>query len=669
MLDPITLEVVTEGLISVVREMRATVFQTARSVAIYEAKDFSCGLFDAATQVVAQSEDIGSHVVPLPWTVEAAMRRFDGRVVPGDVILMNDVYHGGTHLNDVTIVYPVFAEGRLTFFPAVREHWADVGGAVPGSMSGTATEIYQEGVRIPPIKIMEAGKLNEAAMDLLLNNMRVPEERLGDFHSGIAACRTAERRIEELVGRYGLETLLSAVKQNLDRSEARMRAQIARLPDGDFFYEDYLEIFRDGVFEPLLLPLKLSIRGEELTADFTGASRQVPAPVNSTAAVTAASVYITLKSALDPAAPLNQGAFRPVEVIAPAGTIVNVQRPAPAGSHGEIRKRVIATMLGALSQAAPDLVSGDIHRTSFHNMIGGFDRASGREWVHYEWSSGGNGAVVEHDGESAMAAIDWGDLSTVQPSEVLEARYPLFIEWSRLGVNSGGDGRRRGGLGMRRAIRLETEAASYSLLSDGAVVPPFGIEGGAAASPVDSFVMRGGRKLSFASPGKVGGFAMQQGDVLVIQSAGGGGHGDPLLRDPAEVEEDVREGYITAERAAERYGVVAGDPAATRELRAKLEAARLRLAPLAVDRPLFEEGQVSRRRICPLNPADAARLGADEGDLIELVGPHGPALRGWVRLDASVAPGRLPLDERGCAILGTSTAPVLLRLLGDSKVN
>jgi N-methylhydantoinase B len=221
---------------------------------------------------------------------------------------------------------------------------------------------------------------------------------------------------------------------------------------------------------------------------------------------------------------------------------------------------------------------------------------------------------------------------------------------------------------MRRAIRLEADAASYSLLSDGAVVPPFGIEGGAAASPVDSFIMRGGRKLAFASPGKVGGFPMQRGDVLVIQSAGGGGYGDALLRDPAEVEEDLREGYITGERARERYGVAPGDAAATRELRARLEAARLRLAPVAAERPLFEDGRVSRRRICPLNPADAARLGAAEGDLVELVGPHGPALRAWVRLDAAVAPGRLPLDERGRGILGVLAEPVLLRRLGDAGV-
>jgi N-methylhydantoinase B len=655
-LDPITLEVLTEGLISVVREMRATVFRTARSVAIYEAKDFSCGLFDPETQVVAQSEDIGAHVVPLPWSVKFAMEDFGNDLAPGDVIVLNDPYRGGTHLNDVTLIYPVFAGDKLIFFPAVREHWADVGGMVPGSLPGNATEIYQEGVRIPPIKLVERGQVNKAAMDLILSNMRVPEERLGDFHAGMAACRTAERRILELVGRYGLETLLECVHINLARSEARMREQIARLPDGEYHYEDYLETFDDGRLDPLLLPLRLSIRGDALEADFTGASPQVPVPVNSTLAVTAASVFITLKSVLDPKAAINQGSFRPVRVIAPERTIVNVQHPAPAGSHGEIRKRVIATMLGALSQVIPDLISGDIHRTSFHNLIGGINPRTGREYVHYEWSSGGNGGFLGDDGASAMAAIDWGDLSTVQPSEVLETRYPLRVEWSRLGINSCGDGRWRGGLGMRRGIRVNAPA-TYSLLSDGAVVPPFGVLGGRAASPVDSFVLRDGHEIRFSTPGKVGGFPLREGDVVVIQSAGGGGYGDPLERPAEAVAADAREGYITEERAAASYGVILDrsggvDAAGTEGRRAELRAARLYLDVVDTGRSLYASGRYSRHRICLLNPADAEKIGVSAGAMLELVGTTGPALRAWTVLDGGVAAGSLPLDELGRRIVG-----------------
>jgi N-methylhydantoinase B len=654
-LDPITLEVLTQALIATVREMRAAVCRTASSVAIYDAKDFSCGLFAPDSQVIAQSEDIGSHVVPMPWSVRSAMDKFGHALAPGDVILMNDPYAGGTHLNDVTIIYPVFRDGQLIFFPAVRAHWADVGGMVPGSMSGKATEIYQEGLRIPPLKILEGGRMNQAALDLLLANMRVPEERLGDFQAGLSACRVAEARIHEICNRYGVALLLEAVRLDLDRAEARMRARIAAVPDGTCYYEDYLETFIGGVFEPLLLPLALTISGDRLIADFTGASPQVPFPVNSTAAVSAAGVLIAVKSVFDPMVPLNQGSLRPVEVITPPGTIVNVQRPAPAGSHGEIRKRVIATMVGALAQMVPDKVAGDLCRTSFHNLIGGFDGRMGREWVHYEWSAGGNGAFAEDDGPNAVATIDWGDLATVQSTEVIETRMPLLVESSQLAVDSGGAGRTRGGLSMQRALRVLAGEARYSLLSDGAVVPAFGVLGGLSGVPVAACIDRRGAIADFETPGKVAGHALQEGDVVMIRSAGGGGYGDPLERDAERVADDVREGYVSTHAARELYGVVldaAGrvDAVATAALREVLRAARVGLLA-RLDAQVFEQGAISRRRICRLNPADAGALGVGEDAVVELDALRAAPLRAWARLDAEVARGTVPIDARGLSIL------------------
>jgi N-methylhydantoinase B len=657
--DPITLEVLTQGLISIVREMRATVMRTAKSVAIQEAKDFSCGLFAPDSQVVAQSNDIGSHVVPMPWSVRAAMERLGGGgLAPGDVLLMNDPYAGGTHLNDVTVIVPVFRDGRLVFFPAVRAHWPDVGGMVPGSMSGTATEIYQEGMRIPPLKVVEAGRLNAPVLELLLANMRVPEERQGDFDAALAACRVAEARIQEMLARYGVELVEEAVRIDLDRSEARMRAAIAALPDGDYHYEDYLETFPGGRFEPLLVPLRLSVRGDRMVADFTGAARQVPVPVNSTLAVTAGSVFIAVKSILDPALPLNQGSFRTIEVVAPPGTVLNVERPAPAGSHGEVRKRVIATMVGALSQVAPERVAGDLCRTSFHNLIGGWDARTRREWVHYEWSGGGNGAFREGDGPSAMATIDWGDLVTVQPSEVLETRYPLLVEESRLRTDSGGAGATRGGLAMQRRIRLRAPEGRYSLLSDGAVVPAFGVLGGRSGLPVASWVeTREGAIEPFGTPGKVGGHPLREGDAVVLRSAGGGGYGDPLLRPPERVAEDVRLGLVSPAAAGELCGVVLGpdgaaDGAATAARREAMRAARRPLAArAAAAEEVFEPGEVSRRRICRLHPEDVASRGLAEGMLVEMDTGRAAALRGWVRADPDVPPGALPLDPIGLSIL------------------
>jgi N-methylhydantoinase B len=670
-LDPITLEVLTQALISTVREMRGTVSRTASSVAIYDAKDFSCGLFAADSQVIAQSEDIGSHVVPLPWTVRSAMEKMGGSLAEGDIILVNDPYAGGTHLNDVTLIYPVFRDGRLIFFPAVRAHWADVGGMVPGSMSGKATEIYQEGIRIPPIKIREGGRMNEWALDLMLANMRVPDERLGDFEAGLSACRVAEKRIHEICARYGLDMLNEAVRLDLDRAEARMRASIASLPDGTYYYEDYLETFIGEKFEPLLLPLALTIAGDRMIADFTGASPQVPHPVNSTAAVSAAGVFITVKSVFDPKAPLNQGSFRPIEVVTPPGTIVNVARPAPAGSHGEIRKRVIATMVGALAQVAPERVAGDLCRTSFHNLIGGFDPQTAREWVHYEWSAGGNGAFAEDDGPSAMATIDWGDLVTVQSSEVIETRLPLLIESSRLAIDSGGAGKMRGGLSMQRELRVLAREARYSLLSDGAVVPAFGVLGGLSGAPVGSWIAHAGAIEGFDTPGKVAGHPVAEGSCVTVRSAGGGGYGDPLERAPARVAQDVAEGYVSPGAARALYGVVLDadfsiDAAATERLRKELRAARVRLVTV-LDSVSFEHGAVSRRRICRLNPDDAGAAGIAENEVVEIDAARAAPLRAWARIDRTVAAGTLAIDARGLAILMIAAGePALVRRVGAS---
>lgn len=657
--DPITLEVITEGLVSIVREMRATVFRTARSVAIWEAKDFSCGLFSAAAEVIAQSEDIGGHVVPLPWHVRAAHSTFRNDFAPGDLIAMNDPYCGGTHLNDVTLLYPIFQDGQLAFFAAVREHWSDVGGAVPGSLSGSATDIYQEGIRIPPIKLIEAGRMNQAAMDLLLANMRVREERIGDFRSGLSACRVAEGRLGDIVAQYGADKVLAAVRQGIDRAEARMREQISRLPDGTYLFEDYLETFAEDGLEPLRLPLALKIDGDELTADFTGASPQVPVPVNSTLAVTTGGVIITLKAALDPRAAMNHGSFRPITVIAPEGTIVNVTHPAPAGSHGELRKRVMATMIGALSQAVPELVTGDVHRTSFHNMLGGVDPRTRREYVHYEWGSGGNGGFAEADGPSSMGAVDWGGLFTVQSTEVIEQNFPLVVQRCDLAPGSGGNGRRRGGLGLRRELKVVGDRATYSLLSDGAVLPAFGIEGGLAAAPVSAHVRRAGREIAFDTPGKVGGFPLRREDVLVLQAAGGGGYGDPLEREPEHVAEDLREGYIDERTAHDVYGVVINgdgraDEVATRARRGTLAGRRHMLRVVAAKGELYRAGQVSQRRICPLHSRDLFALGLSDGAIVELSSGSGAPLRAWCAADDGVAAGTVPLDDFGRAALRVS---------------
>jgi N-methylhydantoinase B len=672
-IDPITLEVVCEGLIAIVREMRATVIRASYSPVIWDMDDFSCALFDPQGQMVAQSDDHPGHVLPMPWSVRCAMEDFAGGLRPGDVILLNDSYRGGTHLNDVTMLYPLFEEEELLIFPAVRAHWADVGGSTPGSYSGLSTNIYQEGVRIPPIKIVEEGKLNRAAMALLLNNMRLPEDRWGDFNASLGACRVAEGRIRKLLQRYGRKTVLDCIALNLDRSERRLRQKIAGLPDGEYVFEDYLEFYPEGRFDPVLMRLTLTVHGDEITADFAGSNPQVPGVVNSTLATTGAGVLVAIKSALDPEGPINAGTFRPIHLRAPEASIVDVKLDAPAGAHGEVRKRAVSVMMGALAQVIPDLVSGDLCGTSFPNAIGGRDEVRGRTYVYYEAPAGGNGGFRENDGSSAWGNIDFGNVRTIQSAEQMEHAMPLRIERSELRADSGGEGRMRGGLGMCREARLLHGEARYSALSDRAVIPPFGVGGAGPAAAVKVSVVRDGTEIEFDTPGKVTGYPLRAADVVIMQSAGGGGYGDPLTRDPERVRADVAAGYVSRERARDGYGVELTaanqvDAAATAARRAGLAADRRRVPVRADERDAYA-GQRGRHRILRLSRALARALGLAAGDLVELLGRHPAPLRAWVTIAGRSARREIPLDARGRRMLGVEAGDeVEIRRLAAPRI-
>jgi N-methylhydantoinase B len=586
------------------------------------------------------------------------MEDFEGDLRPGDVILLNDSYRGGTHLNDVTMLYPLFDAGELLIFPAVRAHWSDVGGGAPGSYSGLNTNIYQEGVRIPPIKIVEDGKLNRAAMALLLNNMRLPEDRRGDFEASLGACRVAEGRIRTLLARYGRKTVLDCIALNLDRSERRLRARIATLPDGEYVYEDYLEFYQEGRFDPVLMRLTLTKSGDEILADFAGSNPQVPGVVNSTLATTGAGVLVAVKAVLDPDGPINQGTFRPIRLAAPEASIVDVKLDAPAGAHGEVRKRAVSVMLGALGQIVPDLISGDLSGTSFPNSMGGRDEGRRRDYVYYEAPAGGNGAHRDDDGPSAWGNIDFGNVRTIQAAEALEGAMPLRVERSELRADSGGEGTTRGGLGFTRELKLLEGEARYSVLSDRAVIPPFGVGGAGPGAPVRVSVLRDGAPIDLAPPGKATGCAITAGDVVAMESAGGGGFGDPLARDPERVARDARAGYVSRERARAGYGVVLTpadgvDAAATVAERSRLAGARRRW-PVGADERDPYEGHRGKHRVLRIGPILARALAAEAGDLVELLGRHPAPLRAWVRVDPGAPDGQVPLDTLGRRILGVS---------------
>lgn len=655
-LDPITLEVICESLIAVVREMRATIIRASYSSVIYEFDDFSCALFSPDGEMVAQSWDHPGHVLPLPWGVRCALEDFAGDLHPGDAILLNDPYRGGTHLNDVTLLVPVFDDdGKLMIFPAVRAHWVDVGGMVPGSYSGLSTNVYQEGVRIPPIKIISRGQIDRAAMTLLMANMRVPEEREGDFHASLGACKVAEQRIRRLVDKYGLERLREAVRINLDRTERRLRDRIRDLPDGEYVYEDYLEFYNQGRLDPVLARIKLTVAGDQLIADFAGTNPQVPGVVNCSLAVAGAGVFVAVKATLDPGGAVNEGAFRPITLKAPEASIFDVRNDAPAGAHGEVRKRAVSLTMGALAQVIPDLVCGDLCGSSFPNAIGGWNRRRNRQYVYYESPAGGNGGFAGGDGPSAFVNIDFGNLPSIHNVESIENEMPLLVEDCTLRIDGGGEGRQRGGAGMVRRIRILDEEASYSVLSDRAVLPPWGVHGGASGAQYHLSVQRGAEVMEFDTPGKVTGHPVYRDDVVVMRSSGGGGFGDPLDRNPDLVRQDVLQGYVSTERAAAGYGVVLDerkelDRPATTARRAALLEQRHQLRVVADDAVESYVGAKGRRRVVHLSAADAAELGIREDDMVELIGSNPAPLRGWIRMDEAIA-GIIRLDAFARSVL------------------
>lgn len=658
--DPITLEVVCEGLIAVVREMRANIIRASYSSVIYEMDDFSCALFSPDGQLVAQWWDHPGHVLPLPWGVRCAFDDFKDDIHPGDVLLLNDPYRGGTHLNDVTVIFPVFDEaGRMMIFPAVRAHWVDVGGMVPGSYSGLSTNIYQEGVRIPPIKIWERGVPNRSAMTLLLANMRIPIERQGDLNASIGACRIAADRVRKLVDKYSAPVVSDCVRIQLDRTERRLRTSIAELPDGDYHYEDYLEFYNDGRLDPVLARLKLTIAGDQIVADFTGSNVQVPGVVNNSLAVAGAGVFVAIKATLDPGGAINEGAFRPITFKAPEGTIFNVALDAPAGAHGEVRKRAVSVGLGALAQVIPDKVSGDLCGSSFPNAIGGWNPRRNRPFVYYEVPAGGNGGLSDADGASTFVNVDFGNLPSIHNAESIENEMPLLVESCVLRTDGGGPGQFRGGAGMVRRVRLLEEEAQYSVLSDRGVIPPWGISSAGAGLSYDVSVERDGRAFEFDTPGKVTGHPIVRGDVVVMRSSGGGGYGDPLERDPRRVAEDVARQVVSLEAARDWYGVVMApggtpDEKATIALRAKLSAARVYLRIVADDTRDPYKGLKGRHRTLELAAADADRLNVAADSLVEMFGRHPAPLRAWIQV-GDIAAGTIRMDAFGRSVLGVDT--------------
>ncbi len=627
------LELVRESLVAVVKEMRANIIHSSYSSIIYEGHDFSCALVSADGRLLAQSlDDNPLHIFAVPHSAREIVRVFSGDIHEGDVFLHNDPYTGGTHLNDVLMLYPVFSGGKLVLFAAARCHWGDVGGSTPGSLSGRVTEILQEGIRIVPTRICEKGKLNEPFLELLFQNMRNPAERRGDFKTMLGTSRKAEQHVQRLLTRFGAEKLLSSIDELMRRSEHVMRERIRACPDGIYYAEGYIES-NGNDHEPIVARLKLTIDGDRMIADFTGTAPQTKGPTNVGPSMAPNAVCTIAKAFLDPKTSINHGSFEPIEVIAPVGSFINARWPAPCGGMVEVKALLDSLMVAALGQAMPEMIAGALKGGANHTLIGGNDPKWG-SFLFYEYPAGGTGASKDLDGGTVVRAFSDGDFNSVQSIEVVESSLPLRVESYGIRENSCGDGKNRGGFGMRRCIRVLSDSASLSILSDRNVIPPYGVMGGVYGAP-NHFVVKRAEKLvePSAHPGKVAGFALSDGDIVVMETAGGGGYGDPLERDPEKVLKDVALGYLSADEAFRRYGVSIGpnlriDLETTRKKREEIRSARVLLSLQLVNTELLD----GFKRIVELPRAAATRLSVTEGALVEIVTPDHASPRAWVRI-------------------------------------
>lgn len=519
--DPIELAVFKSVTHSIAEEMGASLRRTSFSPNIKERRDYSCAVFDSVGQVIAMGDHMPVHLGSMPMSVAAVIAAMTLR--PGDVAILNDPYAGGTHLPDITMVLGVFVEGEAeepVLYVAVRAHHADVGGQYPGSM-GLCREIYQEGLRIPPVRIVDAGTINGDLLQLILHNVRTPVEREGDLRSQIGACRVGELRLHELLERYGAARVRRLSVELMDYSERLTRAQLATVASGRVEAEDFLD--SDGFSEEpvrIRVAVTFDAASRSVDVDFAGSSAQVESSINAVYAITYSAVYYTMRCLLPDDAPATAGIMRPVTVRTERGSIVDAILPAPvAGGNVETSQRVVDVLLRALAQGMPDRVPAASSGTMNNLTIGGVDRRTGRPYAYYETIAGGMGARPTADGVSGIHTHMTNSLNT--PVEALEYAYPFRVRRYGYRLGSGGEGRFRGGDGIVREIEL-LDPAKVTLLTDRRVFAPYGLSGGGPGALGRSVLVAGGKSREL--PGKCS-VSAAAGNVIRMETPGGGGWG------------------------------------------------------------------------------------------------------------------------------------------------
>ena len=569
-LDPITLTVIQSGLQQVCNEMDLSFVRSAFSPVISEALDRSDGIYAKEDgELISQGElGLPIFVGTMQFGTRCVIERAKD-LHPGDVFIVNDPYLGGTHLMDVRFVKPFFYEGELFAWLANTGHWPDTGGAVPGGFSANATEVEQEGLRLPPVKLYKAGVMDEEILSIVLSNIRIADQRIGDIKAQAAALTVGEKRFTELIDRYGSDTVEGSIKELKKRSALQMRTKIKQIPDGLYHGEGFVD--SDGVIdEPLRIVMNIRKEGTELYFDMSGSSPPCLGPMNSVIATTKSSVYLAIKH-IFPEVPINAGTFEPLHIKDPEGTFLYAKYPRPvSGCAAEVSQRIAEAVFGALVKAIPDQLFAAPAGTSGNLCIGGFDPKRDRNYVMYVISGGGYGGNSSSDGLSNGCSTI--GISKTTPVEVMEQYYPVLFEEYSLHEGSGGAGKQRGGFGVNYKIKLRRGNAKVSMVMDHGRFGPQGVLGGKDGGVNRVRIERHGETYIPPHLSKDQNVIVKEGDTIRVSTPGGGGYENPFLRNPELVKHDVQRGYYTTQQVKENFGVVLNfkgeiDEKATQKLR------------------------------------------------------------------------------------------------------
>jgi N-methylhydantoinase B len=566
--DPFTREIIRESLVAAAEESFMTLGRASKSTIIYEVLDYACGITDLSGDLIAQANGVPGFLGLLTFAVKDAIRKYgrDG-FADGDIFISNDPYTSGTHLSDVSMCMPIFAGRDLFGFAVNKAHWTEVGGKDPGSWTTDSTEIFQEGIQFPNVKLCKGSVLDETLIDLIRANVRVPEMTLGDLHAQAASLRVARHRVQEVCDRYGRSSVEDAVAWLLVASEQKARRGLKTLPQGTFEAADWID--GDGLTdEPIQVRVQVTIAGDSCVIDYSGSSPQVKGPVNCTLPATVCAARKVFLSVVDPHMPVNEGCFRPLRVVVPEGTVFHALRPAPTAIYWDSMIFAEDLVCKALAPHVPERMTAG-HFLSTCGLVLATRRANGTSAILVEPQAGGWGASRTKDGERGLVASSDGDTCMI-PIEVCEQRYPIRVERYAFNVEEGGEGEFRGGNGLVRDYRILGEGAAFTATFGRFRFPPWGMAGGRPGTCNRAELYMGG-----AGPiqrGKVARVQLRAGDRIRLVTGTGGGYGDPLRRDPYRVLEDIRNGFLSPDQARRLYGVAVVsdkiDPEQTEQLRA-----------------------------------------------------------------------------------------------------